>query len=66
MRVARQKHPFQTISHLPTVKSADRMLAQLASSFGDTLQVLSLKPHEDGFQAEGKKIPSLAPGQSTG
>jgi hypothetical protein len=56
MRVARQKHPFQTISHLPTVKSADRqrMLSQLASSFGDTLQVLSLNPHEDGFQLRVK------------
>ena len=38
-----------------------RMLAQLVSHFGGTPQVLSSTPRGSEFQAEGKKIPSLAP-----
>jgi hypothetical protein len=43
-----------------------RMLVQLVSSSRGTPQVLSSNSHESEFQAEGKKIPSLAPGQSIG
>jgi len=38
-----------------------RMLAQLVSHSGGTPQVLSSTPRGSEFQAEGKKIPSLAP-----
>ena len=37
------------------------MLAQLVSHSGGTSQVLSSTPRGSEFQAEGKKIPSLAP-----
>ena len=37
------------------------MLAQLVSHSGGTPQVLSSTPRVSEFQAEGKKIPSLAP-----
>jgi len=37
------------------------MLAQLVSHSGGTPQVLSSTPRGSEFQAEGKKIPSLAP-----
>ena len=38
-----------------------RMLAQLVSHSGGTPQVMSSTPRGSEFQAEGKKIPSLAP-----
>ena len=41
--------------------TGQRMLAQLVSHSGGTPQVLSSTPRGSEFQAEGKKIPSLAP-----
>ena len=43
------------------LKNGKRMLAQLVRHSGGTPQVLSSTSHESEFQAEGKKIPSLAP-----
>ena len=43
------------------LKNGQRMLAQLVRHSGGTPQVLSSTSHGSEFQAEGKKIPSLAP-----
>ena len=55
---ARPHFPGRGSRHFRTTRQ--RMLAQLVSHSGGTPQVLSSTPRGSEFQAEGKKIPSLA------